>query len=659
MKYSILLLISLAFLSCTQTPADVEEVLNKAGSNKPALEKVIKHYKDLKDNEKLKAAYFLIGNMQDKYGKYGDFAKNYYPVFEKLHALTDQKIDKDTIERIIKIKWDSIEKVVGPLTNQNCPAYYDYSVISADYLIENIDMSFKAWKEKPWAKHLNFNQFCEYILPYRIYDEPLQFFKKRFYDEFSWLSDSLKDKSDPAEACLVMHRYFAKKFIFCPKLDRCPMPGINDLYTLEAGICEHRYLLIASIMRSVGIPVGVDFPPQYNRWPGSHPWLVLLDKTGRTRFLNAGEPNVGFSKDFWSPINDGRSTKIYRNTFARQKNSIFFKLKPDDIPKLFQNPCLIDVTDEYGFPQTTVKFDVHVKPTDSKYIFLCCFGLSYQIVPLTYTTSSNRVTFQNIGNEAIYFPAYCKNNQYIIAGNPNVYPNKADPYTLNPNLSKLVTAKLTRKYPGGGAPLPDYAKWMIGAKLQASDNKDFKNPITLFTIDTIYYDFAEKDIHLDKQFRYYRYLSSDSGKIRIADVDFVISGMVNTVNKSKKFKTFGYARRTEGTATPVFENAFDGNIGTNFNAPAGSWAAIDYGKPVSVSKVRFLVRNDLNVVEIGDEYELLYFDLGWKSINKKKANHNYIIFDNVPDKALLLLRDLTKGHEERIFVYQKGKQVWW
>lgn len=33
--------------------------------------------------------------------------------------------------------------------------------------------------------------------------------------------------------------------------------------------------------------------------------------------------------------------------------------------------------------------------------------------------------------------------------------------------------------------------------------------------------------------------------------------------------------------------------------------------------------------------------------------------DNVPTNALLLLRNHTKGKEERIFTYENGEQVWW
>jgi len=34
-------------------------------------------------------------------------------------------------------------------------------------------------------------------------------------------------------------------------------------------------------------------------------------------------------------------------------------------------------------------------------------------------------------------------------------------------------------------------------------------------------------------------------------------------------------------------------------------------------------------------------------------------YDNVPGNALLLLRNHTKGKEERIFTYENDEQIWW
>ena len=34
-------------------------------------------------------------------------------------------------------------------------------------------------------------------------------------------------------------------------------------------------------------------------------------------------------------------------------------------------------------------------------------------------------------------------------------------------------------------------------------------------------------------------------------------------------------------------------------------------------------------------------------------------FDNVPENALLILRDHTRGKDERIFIYEDDKQIWY
>jgi len=54
-------------LSCNRIPREVEKALNVAGKNKVELYKVIEHYRKIGEKEKLKAVYFLIANMSNKY----------------------------------------------------------------------------------------------------------------------------------------------------------------------------------------------------------------------------------------------------------------------------------------------------------------------------------------------------------------------------------------------------------------------------------------------------------------------------------------------------------------------------------------------------------------------------------------------------------------
>ena len=77
---------------------------------------------------------------------------------------------------------------------------------------------------------------------------------------------------------------------------------------------------------------------------------------------------------------------------------------------------------------------------------------------------------------------------------------------------------------------------------------------------------------------------------------------------------------------------------------------------------RYLLFNDDNEIREGDLYELFYFDVGkgFISLGKQYGNREQaLLFKNVPDNAILWLRDYTRGKEERIFTYENNKQIWW
>lgn len=62
-----------------------------------------------------------------------------------------------------------------------------------------------------------------------------------------------------------------------------------------------------------------------------------------------------------------------------------------------------------------------------------------------------------------------------------------------------------------------------------------------------------------------------------------------------------------------------------------------------------------------DEFELRYWDNGWKTVERKQADHKgYLVFERVPRGALLMLKNCRwKGKTaERIFTYEKGDVKW-
>ncbi|HBG88131.1 MAG TPA: hypothetical protein DDW62_11340, partial [Marinilabiliaceae bacterium] len=88
---------------------------------------------------------------------------------------------------------------------------------------------------------------------------------------------------------------------------------------------------------------------------------------------------------------------------------------------------------------------------------------------------------------------------------------------------------------------------------------------------------------------------------------------------------------------------------------------LEFDNPKQIEKIIYLPGNDDNCIRDGELYELFYWDKMWISLGKQTgSSETYRLkYENVPVGALYLLRNHTKGVEERIFTYENGKQVWW
>lgn len=64
-------------------------------------------------------------------------------------------------------------------------------------------------------------------------------------------------------------------------------------------------------------------------------------------------------------------------------------------------------------------------------------------------------------------------------------------------------------------------------------------------------------------------------------------------------------------------------------------------------------------VKAGKEYELYYWDTEWKPLGKQQASADSIVYKNIPDKALLIIKNADQAGLERIFTYRNGQQVYW
>jgi hypothetical protein len=85
---------------------------------------------------------------------------------------------------------------------------------------------------------------------------------------------------------------------------------------------------------------------------------------------------------------------------------------------------------------------------------------------------------------------------------------------------------------------------------------------------------------------------------------------------------------------------------------------LNLSKPASIKRIHYIFRNDDNNITIGNVYELFYWEkVGWRSLGKKTAESPVLLYEDCPTGPLYILRNLTRGKEERIFTYTAGAQA--
>ena len=256
----------------TQTTLDI--AMEKAGDNRQELEKVLRHYQQSPaDSLKYKAACFLIENMpyySYPVGKQLDNYKTYFNWLRHYRKKTPRQLS------------DSIRQFFGPIGELE--KKQDIHKIDSAYLCHNIEWAFKVWQEQPWGKHISFATFCEYILPYRIEDEPLKYWREEYYNKFDSLLLPLKnsnslDKENPVAVANYLiqklpHKYHRYTGIFPYSFGHIGPEHVQYL----TGSCKEVTDFAVYLFRALGIPCAIDFIPVRGNVNASHLWVVCWDK---------------------------------------------------------------------------------------------------------------------------------------------------------------------------------------------------------------------------------------------------------------------------------------------------------------------------------------------------------------------------------------------
>ena len=199
---------------------------------------------------------------------------------------------------------------------------------------------------------------------------------------------------------------------------------------------------------------------------------------------------------------------------------------------------------------------------------------------------------------------------------------------------------------------------MKGGYFQVANLADFSDAVVIDSIKEeppLY--FHEIKNNNSKKYRYYRYMSPPESYCSIAELEFYDEN-----REIIKGNIIGTSYPKWGQDAFSSSKAFDGDILSRFEADQAdyAWIGMDFGIPVYIPIIRYMPRTDDNTVFPGLEYELLYWgENKWLSLGRQTADGVFLHYDDAPANALFLLRNHSRGQEERPFTYENGEQVWW
>ncbi len=668
--YHLLFLIIFLFVfsSCRQLSHQTDQVLSAAENNKEQLEQVLQHY-DRQESEQLKnAVEYLIVNMYGQYA-YDTLSLHIYrPILKELREQSIPATDLD-------IKWKHLKGRYPPHHHIYNHYYFDATKITAGFLIHDIDLAYETWKNNPYRDSISYENFCEYVLPYRkqrglAIEDWRSIFSQKHKD---YLASKYPSPMIPVlDSLLFYYRDYKHTSSLMPDY---PYITIHDVLLSGRSLCEQRCWFNTMLFSALGIPATIDYVPAWGNRNNNHTWNTV--QFGDTFY--AMEPF--WDHDRWkyrrlyNNINEDpwwgkfRLPKVFRYTYELNDEGPFFdrEVKRDDIPLFFRNPNQKDVSNEYF---TTHDVVIHIPEPSAPYYYLCVFNNGGWVPVQWGKRSREKVTFKNMGCGIVYLPAQFENGTVIPVGLPFILTYTGEKKYLPP---KEPEETIAIRQTGPKSALDEAnSKTMIGGKIQGANSPDFSDAVDLANVDQLIEISAEFPVWNTGKFRYIRFVFSceETPNNRDPLNSMMLYGNIGEIvlYSNNKPIVAENVLCSESISVENAQKAFDGEPYTSVNpivsetidANLQVWIGVDLGKPVKPDKIELFSKNNDIYIYRGWTYHLYYWaNDEWQLIASKKVRGNELVFNKVPQEALLLLKCMDKDLRERIFTYQDHKQVWW
>lgn len=681
------ILLVVALFSCRPIPEEVEEVIDYAGSNRGELKKVLRHYgwRD-RDSLKFRAACFLIENMKWHYStkkveridprfewfcRVADSA--YQAVWEEMGGSLDSL---SRCERLFRnrMKWlaDSVRKCEFRPSVVSEGVFPDLSLVGSRFLIGHIDNAFRQWERSSFARSLSFDEFCEYLLPYRsLHGYPLTAPGNVLAEKYGRFVCC-----DSAET-LAQHilRYNRRIAADRNLLGWRPFSdfGIYNL-SFRGHDCIDVAVWGADILRACGIPVKVEYCDAYRSFAGRHFYCSVLDERGEWQ---------GFSVETEVPdpgkFSIGSMMNVYRRHYGARKDSPYYLRNAGEyLPPVFASPCFREVT-AIRADVAAVRLPFPVV-TSNRLAYLAAFQARRAPAPVTWGTVDSvrqEVCFENTMFDRLYFPVYYEGKELRSFGDPFYITRDstlAEGYRMHrfhADTSLREDILLTRKF-SRKPNMIKLAEELVGASFIGANRYDFSDAQVLYTIQTPPRPgFQDYVLPRPVKFKHLRFKSPDTHPhANVGTVEYltdrkygysnVMEPVALTVCSPADTSSSGLGKQWVKLMDVPWEKMkrrpeSDGNMQT---APSAyRMVTMRLKEPQMICRIRFAPKNADNGIHRGEEYELFYWDGEWKSLGYRVPPYEYLEYRQVPRGALLWLRNYTSGKEEMPFILQDGRQV--
>ena len=455
------LVVATLVASCSHKYDALEYAYKVAGPNRGELEKVMNHYKD--DPEKLAAARFLIENMPGHYSyKRTREIDEYYEIALQLtkSGLTPKE-QRDSLLYLSDNRFFGLDQDI----------IQDARIITADYLIQNIDKAFDVWKNERWAKHITFDEFCEWILPYKCVE--LQSFdcwrdtmRQTFWWNIAHMDYDDESYDSPFRAVNTIRSEISWRIKPVGMYNRSgfPMRSASTLAHMTFGSCADYVNLGVLTFRSYGIPVIIEETPSWGRYRAGHTWYTLLNDNGeemRSEWDISSTPGGPF-------FPHQRIPKVYRQQYAINRERV-----PYHNRSVYQYPFSIfshDVTDRYfNTTDVTISIRKNVKLVED-FAYIATFnGHSSEWTLIDFgEVKKGKVTFQKMGRNILYIALGYDGKNLAPLSWPFIIHKDGSIEYIRPDYTNTESVDVRRKY-YSSENVVAMRKRMLGGCIQASE----------------------------------------------------------------------------------------------------------------------------------------------------------------------------------------------